>query len=117
MHTTTTKGIVGGFEFTVFQRNLKEWQERPWTYVCEWLQCQEQCIEHIPCYLSGLSPAHFFDNLSQNSCISDLNISGFAQTSVIYILKKRALHSVPPRVIGILVSRSFYNKVSELFLI
>ena len=25
------KGIVGGFEFTVFQRNLKEWQERPWT--------------------------------------------------------------------------------------
>ena len=23
---TTPKGIVGGFEFTVFQRNLKEWQ-------------------------------------------------------------------------------------------
>ena len=34
-HATTPKGIVGGFEFTVFQRNLKEWQERPWTYVCE----------------------------------------------------------------------------------
>ena len=28
-------GIVGGFESTVFQRNLKEWQERSWTYVCE----------------------------------------------------------------------------------
>ena len=25
----TLKGIVGGFELTVFQRNLKEWQERP----------------------------------------------------------------------------------------
>ena len=35
VHATTPKGIVGGFEFTVFQRNLIEWQERPWTYVCE----------------------------------------------------------------------------------
>ena len=35
VHTTTPKDIVGGFEFTVFQRNLIEWQERPWTYVCE----------------------------------------------------------------------------------
>ena len=24
------------------------------------LQCQEQCIEHIPYYLSELSRAHFF---------------------------------------------------------
>ena len=36
VHATIPKGIVGGFEFTVFQRNLKEWQERrPWTYVFE----------------------------------------------------------------------------------
>ena len=35
VHVTIPKGIVGGFEFTVFQRNLKEWQERPWTYVFE----------------------------------------------------------------------------------
>ena len=34
------------------------------------LQCQEQCIEHIPYYLSGLSRAHFSDNLSRNSCMS-----------------------------------------------
>ena len=27
--------IVGGLEFTVLQRNLREWHERPWTYVCE----------------------------------------------------------------------------------
>ena len=25
----------GWFELTVFQRNLKEWLERPWTYVCK----------------------------------------------------------------------------------
>ena len=31
----STKGIVGGFEFIVLQRNLKEWHERPWIYVCE----------------------------------------------------------------------------------
>ena len=35
VHATTPKGIVGGFEFTVFQSNLKKWQERSWTYVCE----------------------------------------------------------------------------------
>ena len=35
MHATIPKGIVGGFEFTVLQRNLREWQERLWTYVCE----------------------------------------------------------------------------------
>ena len=32
-HATIPKGIVGGFEFTVLQRNLEKWQERPWTYV------------------------------------------------------------------------------------
>ena len=26
-------------------------------------------IDHIPCYLLGLSRAHFSDNLSRNSCI------------------------------------------------
>ena len=36
VHATIPKGIVSGYEFTVFQRNLKEWHERPWTYVCEW---------------------------------------------------------------------------------
>ena len=33
MHAIIPKGIVGGFEFTVFQRNFKEWHERPCT-VC-----------------------------------------------------------------------------------
>ena len=35
VHVTIPKGIVGGFKFTLLQRNLKEWHERPWTYVCE----------------------------------------------------------------------------------
>ena len=34
VHATIPKGIVGGFEFTFLQRNLKEWHLRPWTYVC-----------------------------------------------------------------------------------
>ena len=35
VHATILKGIVGGFVCPVLQRNLKEWHERPWTYVCE----------------------------------------------------------------------------------
>ena len=35
VHPTIPKGIVGGFDLTVVQRNLKEWQERLWAYVCE----------------------------------------------------------------------------------
>ena len=35
VHATILKGIVGGLEFTVFQSTLKDWHERPWTYVCE----------------------------------------------------------------------------------
>ena len=36
---------------------------------------QEQCIDHIPYYLSGLSRAHFSDNVSRNSCICLTEIS------------------------------------------
>ena len=35
VHATISKGIVGGFEFTVLQRNLREWHERSWIYVCK----------------------------------------------------------------------------------
>ena len=71
VHASIPKGIVGCYEFTAFQRSLKEWHERPWTYVCECLRkaakvdstaayCQKQCIDHIPYYVLGLSRAHFF---------------------------------------------------------
>ena len=36
------------------------------------LKCQEHCIDHIPFYLSGLSRAHFSDNLSRNSCMATI---------------------------------------------
>ena len=35
VHVTVPKGIVGGFECSVLQRNLKKWHRRPRTYVCE----------------------------------------------------------------------------------
>ena len=35
VHATISKSILGGFEFTVLQRNLREWHEWAWTYVCE----------------------------------------------------------------------------------
>ena len=65
VHATFPKGILCGFELTVRSH------ERPWTYVCECqrkapevgstaTECQEQCIDHIPYHLSGLSRAHFF---------------------------------------------------------
>ena len=37
VHATIPKSIVGGFEFLVVPKNLKEWQERPWAYICECL--------------------------------------------------------------------------------
>ena len=36
VYATIPKGIVGGFEGTFLQRNLKEWYGRPRTYVCEY---------------------------------------------------------------------------------
>ena len=71
VHATTPKGIVGGFEVTVLQRNLKELARKTMKICLRVLKesnksrfdsysRQEQCIDHIPYYLSGLSRAHFF---------------------------------------------------------
>ena len=71
VHATIPKGIVGGFEFTVLQRTLKELARKAMKMCLRELtennksriasySCQEQCIDHIPYYLSGLSRAHFF---------------------------------------------------------
>ena len=81
VHATILKGIVGGFEFSVFQRDLKQLARKAMEMCLRVLKesnksmfdsysrHQEQCIDHIPYYLSGLSRAHFSDNLSRNSCI------------------------------------------------
>ena len=71
VHATIPKGIVGGFEFSVLQRNLKELARKAMEMCFRVLKesnksrfdsysGKEQCIDHIPYYLSGLSRAHFF---------------------------------------------------------
>ena len=70
-HVTIKKGFVGGFEFTLLQRNFKELVRKAMQMSLRVLKKsnksrfnsysrQEQCIDHIPYYLSGLSCAHFF---------------------------------------------------------
>ena len=71
VHATIPKGIVGGFQFTVLQRNLKELARKAKKMCLQVLtesnksrfdsySRQEHCIDHIPYYLSGLSRAHLF---------------------------------------------------------
>ena len=71
VHATILKGTVGCFEFAVFQRNLKELSRKAMDVRLRVLkECnksrfdsysrQEQCIDHILYYLSGLLRAHFF---------------------------------------------------------
>ena len=71
VHLTILKGIVGGFEFSCFQRHLKELTRKAMDMCLRVLKesnksrfdsysRQEQCIDHIPYYLSRLSRAHFF---------------------------------------------------------
>ena len=50
------------------------------------LRCQETCIQHIPYYLSGLSRAHFSDNLSRNSCISSEKMASVFTQNVLGFL-------------------------------
>ena len=71
VHATILKGIVGGFEFSFFQRNLKELARKAMEMCLRVLEennkstfdsysRQEQCIDHIPYYYySGLSRALF----------------------------------------------------------
>ena len=79
VNATIPKSIVSGFEFTLLQRNLKEWHERPWTYVSE---CKRKATKvGLKATVSGNSVliishstfrdcrVHIFsDNLSRDSC-------------------------------------------------
>ena len=51
-----------GFRYSYFEKGCRIKCTRQ-------LQCREQCIDHVPYYLSELSRAHFSDNLSRNGCI------------------------------------------------
>ena len=68
---TIPKGIMVSFELTVLQRNLKELARKSIKMCSRVLtesnksrfdsySRQEQCIDHIPYYLTGLSRVHFF---------------------------------------------------------
>ena len=81
VHATIPKGIVGGFEFSVFQRNLKELERKAMGMCLRVLKesnksrfnsysRQEQSIDHNPCYLSGLSRAHFFTTIFLEIAVS-----------------------------------------------
>ena len=80
MHATIPKGIVGGFEFPVIPKKLERMAGEAMDICLRVLMesnksrfdshsRQEECIDHIPYYLSGLSRARFPDNLSRNNCI------------------------------------------------
>ena len=85
VHATIPKGIVGGFEFSVLQRNLKELARNAMEMCFRVLKesnksrfdsysRQEQCIDHIPVITFRDCRVHIFtDNLSRNSCIRTLS--------------------------------------------
>ena len=80
VHATIPQSNVGGFEFTVPQRNFKEGQEKAWTNVCE---CQRKMSKvGSTATVSGtvywsypilpfeiVTCTFFSDNHSRNSCI------------------------------------------------
>ena len=79
VHATTPEGIVGGFEFTGFQRNLREWHERPWTYLRVLKESSKSSFDRYSVRNSVLCISHitfrdcrvhiFNNNRSRNSCI------------------------------------------------
>ena len=78
---TIPKGVLGGFEFTVLQRNLKELARKAMKMCLQVptesnksrfdsYSRQEQYIAHILYYLCGLSRTHLFRQpFSTYSCI------------------------------------------------
>ena len=78
VHAAMPKVIMCGFVFNVLQRNLQEWQWRPWTYVCESQRKATRVgltatvsgtgywsYTILPCRI--VASTNFSDNLSQNS--------------------------------------------------
>ena len=86
VHATIPKGIVGGFEFIVLQRHLREWHERLIDVCLRVLkESDKSCFDSYSVRNSELIVSHitfrdyrvhiFSDNLSRNSCIKAENSS------------------------------------------
>ena len=69
VHATIRKVIVGGFEFTVLQRKLIEWTERPWTCLRVLKEATKSLVLiKYPILPFGIVACTFFsDNLSRNN--------------------------------------------------
>ena len=50
------------------------------------LQCQEQCIKHIPYYLSGLSSAHFFRQPFSKQLYTDFKSLSMSRAKVVSLV-------------------------------
>ena len=67
------------------------------------LQCQEQCIAHIPYYLSGLSLAHFFRQHFSKQLYTNMvkklkeliNLCSFCKFQLLAISKKESSSNIP----------------------
>ena len=76
VRATSPKGIVGGFEFTVFQRNLKKWQDI-WLQVVKEINKSRFVRYTVRNHVLIISHTTFWDchmhifsdNLSQNSYV------------------------------------------------
>ena len=76
VHATILKGIVGGFKFSFFSKKFEKIDTKSHGNMClrvlkesnksrfDSYSRQEQCIDHIPYYLSGLSGAQFMEKAS-----------------------------------------------------
>ena len=76
MHSTTPNGIVGGFEFTVFQRNKSRFDS----------YSVRNCVLTILHITFWDCRVHIFsDNLSRNSCIqSNLDVANVKTNDILY---------------------------------
>ena len=76
VHSTTPKGIVGGFEFTVFQRNKSRFDS----------YSVRNCVLTILHITFWDCRVHIFsDNLSRNSCIqSNLDVANVKTNDILY---------------------------------
>ena len=71
---------------------------------------QKQCIDHIPYYLSGLSCAHFSDNLSQNSSILGILFNSTFQLR----LRLANVKNIPTLII--LDHHELYNNMKYMYI-